>query len=145
MAPALVRADAAHAEPRRVGRSPASSVPAWDQAAADRARLEDEVATAVALLERFGDLLVVALDAAGQGADDALEAAVAERAWVMAELSPLLVALGEARTAYPHSPARAAELARVLAPVDDALRNAGLLHARVTDEIDRWAPLALVS
>jgi hypothetical protein len=33
---------------------------------------------------------------------------------------------------------------RVLARVDEALRNAGLLHARTTDAAERWAPMALV-
>ena len=122
--------------------SPAA--PAWDAPAAARARLDDEAATAVALLERFGDLLAVALDAAGRGAGEALDAAVAERAWVVAELRPLLASLGEARATRPRSAAQAAELARVLAPVDEALRHAGLLHTRITDEMDAWAPLALV-
>ena len=107
--------------------------PAWDGAAAAHARLEDEAVTAVALLERFGDLLAVALDAA-----------VAERAWVVSELRPLLAALREAKRSGAHVPAEAARLAQVLAPVDVALRQAGLLHERLTDDVDRWAPIALV-
>jgi hypothetical protein len=118
--------------------------PAWDGAAAAHARLEDEAVTAVALLERFGDLLAVALDAAGRGAEDALDAAVAERAWVVSELRPLLAALREAKRSGAHVPAEAARLAQVLAPVDVALRQAGLLHERLTDDVDRWAPIALV-
>jgi hypothetical protein len=138
----------------------------WDGPGAVRARLEDEAATAVALLERFGDLLGVALDAAGRGDDAALEAAVGERAWVMAELGPLLASLaaarGRPRRAGGPRPARAlvraagrraralpaplddATLAGILDPVDDALRHARLLHERVADEVGRKALLGLV-
>jgi hypothetical protein len=147
----------------------AASAPAvapWDGPGAVRARLEDEAATAVALLERFGDLLGVALDAAGRGDDDALEAAVAERAWVMAELEPLLASLAAARgrargqAGRPPSPAPAqgkrrragalppavdaATVARITAPVDDALRHARLLHERLTDQVGRRTMLTLV-
>ena len=138
----------------------------WDGPGAVRARLEDEAATAVALLERFGDLLGVALDAAGRGDDAALDAAVGERAWVMAELGPLLASLAAARArprragapraarptvpgagrrprALP-APLDAATLAGILDPVDDALRHARLLHERVADEVGRKALLALV-
>lgn len=139
----------------------ASTPPAaWDGPGAVRARLEDEAATAVALLERFGALLGVALDAAGQGADDALDAAVAERAWVMAELEPLLASLaaarGESRRPRPRAatgrrrpafpPAvDALTVARILAPVDEALRHARLLHERLSDEAGRRGGLSLVT
>ena len=140
----------------------------WDGPGAVRARLEDEAATAVALLERFGDLLAVALDAAGRGDDAALDAALGERAWVMAELGPLLASLAAARArvrprrvggpratraAVPGAdrrprplpaPLDAATLAGILDPVDDALRHARLLHERVADEVGRKALLALV-
>ncbi len=145
----------------------AASAPAvapWDGPGAVRARLEDEAATAVALLERFGDLLGVAPDAAGRGDDEALEVAVAERAWVMAELEPLLASLAAARSrAREGRPAGAAQakgkrrgagalppavdaatIARITAPVDDALRHARLLHERLTDQVGRRTMLALV-
>jgi hypothetical protein len=132
------------------------AVAPWDAPGAARARLEDEAATTVALLERFGDLLGVALDAAGSGDDAALDAAVAERAWVMAELEPLLGSLAAARRrgrrdrrpaagrARGSAPVDAAELARILGPVDEALRHARLLHERLTDEVGRRALMALV-
>lgn len=139
---------------------PSTDVAAWDGAGAVRARLEDEAATAVALLERFGDLLGVALTAAGDGDDDALDAAVAERAWVMAELEPLLASLSAARGASrrPRAGALGARrrpafppavdpvtLARILAPVDEALRHARLLHERLSTEAGRRGTLSLVS
>lgn len=134
---------------------PRAPVAPWDGPGAVRARLEDEAATAVALLERFGELLGVALDAAGQGDDDALDAAVAERAWVMAELEPLLASLAAARAARRGAPpvrrrgafppaVDAATLARILAPVDEALGHARLLHERLTDAVGRRRGLALV-
>ncbi len=129
----------------------------WDGPGAVRSRLEDEAATAVALLERFGELLGVALAAAGSGDDAALDAAVAERSWVMAELEPLLASLAAARArargAAPGARGRrralpsavdAATVARILAPVDEALRHARLLHERLTDEVGRRTMLALV-
>lgn len=138
----------------------ATPLAAWDGPGAVRARLEDEAATAVALLERFGDLLGVALDAAGQGDDDALDAAVAERAWVMAELEPLLTSLSAARgesrrrprvgaaagrrpPAFPPA-VDAPTLARILAPVDEALRHARRLHERLSGEVARRGGLSLV-
>jgi hypothetical protein len=136
----------------------AVAVAAWDGPGAGRSRLEDEAATAVALLERFGDLLAVALGAAGSGDDEGLEAAVAERAWVMAELEPLLASLAAARE-QARSAARlaalgrrrglppavdASALARILAPVDEALGHARLLHERLTDEVERRTRVALV-
>ena len=148
----------------------APAVAPWDGPGAVRARLEDEAATVVALLERFGALLAVALDAAGRGDDDGLDTAVAERAWVMDELEPLLVSLAAARRqsrrhvrvqvrssgigdatagsrrrpcALPPA-VDAATLARILGPVDEALRHARLLHDRLTDEVGRRAMLALV-
>jgi hypothetical protein len=143
----------------------ALAVAPWDGPAAGRSRLEDEAATAVALLERFGDLLTVALAAAGSGDDDALDAAVAERAWVMAELGPLLASLAAARDGArecrreraragarsagaarrrPAPPLDAAALAEILDPVDEALRHARLLHERLADEVGRRARVALV-
>jgi hypothetical protein len=138
-------------------RDGAPGVAPWDGPGAVRARLEDEAATAVALLERFGDLLGVALAAAGRGDDAALDVAVGERAWVMAELEPLLASLAAARAqtrTQPRAPAgrrRAlpaavdpATLALILAPVDDALRHARLLHERLADEVGRRTMLTLV-
>jgi hypothetical protein len=135
----------------------------WDGPGAARSRLEDEAATTVALLERFGDLLGVALDAAGSGDDLALEAALEERAWVMRELEPLLASLataravtrpaaraarGRVRAARPRrslaQPLEPAVVDELLAPVDEALRHARLLHERLTDEVGRRAVLALV-
>ncbi len=133
------------------------AVAPWDGLGAVRARLEDEAATAVALLERFGELLGVALAAAGSGDDAALDAAVAERSWVMAELEPLLASLAAARarargTAHGAKGRRralppavdAATVAHILEPVDEALRHARLLHERLTDEVGRRTMLALV-
>ena len=128
------------------------AVAPWDGQAAGRSRLEDEAATTVALLERFGDLLSVALEAAGSGDDAALDAAVSERAWVMAELGPLLASLAAARdgaraAAAPHTlpaPVDAATLARILDPVNEALRHARLLHERLSDEVGRRARIAIV-
>lgn len=133
----------------------APAVAPWDGPGAVRSRLEDEAATAVALLERFGDLLGVALAAAGSGDDEALEAALAERAWVMAELEPLLASLAAARVRAStrvagrrprtlRPPVDVAALARILAPVDEALGHARLLHERLTDEVGRRTMLALV-
>jgi hypothetical protein len=144
----------------------AFAVAPWDGPWAGRARLEDEAATAVALLERFGDLLGVALQAAGDGDDAALDAAVAERAWITAELGPLLASLaaarGRARAADAAAAGRAAgagdapaldvdalaldgaALAGILDPVDSALSHARLLHERLTDEAGRRARLAIV-
>lgn len=131
------------------------AVPAWDGPGAVRSRLEDEADTAVALLERFGLLLGEALDAAGRGDDAALDAAVGERAWVMAELGPLLASLAAAReqARLASAPGRrrtlaatldAASLARILDPVDEALRHARLLHERLTDEVGRRTMMAVV-
>jgi hypothetical protein len=137
----------------------ASPVAAWDGPGAVRARLEDEAATAVALLERFGSLLGAALDAAGEGDDDALDAVVAERAWVMSELEPLLASLSAARLSGRRAPRAGAGARRraafpaavdpvtlrgILAPVDEALRHARLLHERVSDEATRRGGLWLV-
>ena len=129
------------------------AVAPWDGQAAGRSRLEDEAATVVALLERFGELLSVALAAAGSGDDAALDAAVSERAWVMAELEPLLASLTAAR-ARARGPAGgrrtllpaldAATVERILVPVDEALGHARLLHERLTDEVGRRTTMALV-
>jgi hypothetical protein len=120
------------------------ALPAWDASTAARIQLEDDATQAVALLERFGALLTVALDAAGRGATAELEDALAERTWVAAELRPLLSSLSAARAVRSRPAAEQAAVTRVLARVDEALRNAGLLHARTTDATERWAPIALV-
>jgi hypothetical protein len=116
-------------------------------------RLAEQATAAVGLLERFGDLVIVALEAVGHGDDDALRAALRERERLMRELEPLLADLAaardtvaDARVAGPH--ARQA-LASILGPVDQALRHAKLLHLRLTDEMPaadapRRGPLALV-
>lgn len=127
-------------------------------------RLAWQATAAVGLLERFGDLLMVALDAVGQGDDDVLDAALAERERLVAQLEPLLAALAGAREAASGwsgidaalraevrgaaasamsavadaagavSASRAA-IAVILRPVDEALRHAQHLHLRLADEV----------
>jgi hypothetical protein len=109
----------------------------------DSDQLAWQATTAVSLLERFGDLVVVALDAVGRGADAELEQALAERGALVAELQPLLGALASARqfmSATPPHTAAARAVDEILAPVDDALRHAQLLHSRLSDEVRerRW-------
>jgi len=117
--------------------------------AAGRHPLEDsdvlawQATAAVSLLERFGDLVVIALDAVGRGADAELERALRERGELVQELQPLLGALAAARefmTACPPHTAAARAVDEILAPVDDALRHAQLLHSRLSDEVRerRW-------
>lgn len=114
----------------------------------DSDRLAWQATAAVGLLERFGDLLAVALEAVGSGDDAALNAALVEREQVLVQLEPLLAALARARDAVARAPgsgphARQA-LAGILRPVDQALRHAQLLHERLTDEVGEWAPMAIV-
>ena len=127
--------------------------PASSPAAAARPRhpLEDsdhlawQATAAVRLLERFGAQLLVALDAVGRSDDTALDAALLERDRLVAQLEPLLAALAEARARVRDWPAARAggasadsasqqALTLILAPVDDALQHAQLLHRRLADE-----------
>lgn len=121
-----------------------------DAAARRRHPLEDsdhlawQATTAVRLLERFGAQLLVALDAVGRSDDPALDAALLERDRLVAQLEPLLAALAEARARvrdWPAAPpvgggdsASQHALSLILAPVDDALQHAQLLHKRLSDE-----------
>jgi len=101
-------------------------------------RLAWQATTAVALLERFGDLVFVALDAAGDDDDATLQSALSERERLLAQLEPLLADLALARrqaTEVHAGPASCRALATILRPVDEALRYANLLHARLTDEL----------
>jgi hypothetical protein len=118
-----------------------------DAGARARHPLEDsdhlawQATAAVRLLERFGAQLLVALDAVGRSDDPALDAALLERDRLVAQLEPLLAALAEARARvrdWPTSPsadsASQQALTLILAPVDDALQHAQLLHKRLADE-----------
>jgi hypothetical protein len=102
-------------------------------------RLAWQATAAVGLLERFGDLVLVALDAAGDGDDDCLRAALAERGRLMVQLEPLLAELAMARQMMSRDelagPNARRALATILQPVDHALRYANLLHARLADEL----------
>jgi hypothetical protein len=112
----------------------------------DSERLARQATAAVGLLERFGDLVIVALEAVGSGDGGALRGALAERERLMGELEPLLADLAAARHAAAATAgqnARAA-LTTILKPVDEALRHARLLHIRLTDEVDARPPLTLV-
>jgi hypothetical protein len=104
----------------------------------DSDRLAWQAEAAVSLLERFGALLTVALDAVGRADDAALGAALAERDHLVAQLEPLLAALADARAAvrdWPGDPgAGSRALSLILAPVDDALEHAQHLHRRLADE-----------
>jgi hypothetical protein len=109
----------------------------------DSDRLAWQVSAAVRLLERFGAQLLVALDAVGRGDDPELDAALLERDRLVGQLEPLLAALAEARAivrAWPSPSGAGVEsvshhsLALILAPVDDALEHAQLLHRRLSDE-----------
>ena len=123
-------------------------------------RLAWQATAAVGLLERFGDLLMVALEAVGAGDDAALDAALMERERLVSQLEPLLAALASARELAARAPAAAsrAAIAVILRPVDEALRHAQHLHLRLADEVRSrtaseapsrapapTAPLALVS
>lgn len=98
--------------------------------------LARDAAAIVVLLERFGDLLAEALDAAGRGADEEFAVAVAERTRVTTALGARLSALADARQVARRDGIPDAQIAAVLRPVDEALRYAQLLHDRVTDEVD---------
>jgi hypothetical protein len=109
----------------------------------DSDHLAWQATAAVRLLERFGAQLLVALDAVGRSDDAALDAALVERDRLVAQLEPLLAALADARArvrAWPVAVAAAdgsasvQALTLILAPVDDALQHAQLLHKRLTDE-----------
>ena len=130
--------------------APAAAATAAAHPLEDSARLAVQATSAVELLERFGDLVIVALEAVGSGDDAALRAALAERERLMQALEPLLADLAVARHAAAATAgqnARAA-VATILKPVDEALRHARLLHIRLTDEVDgtpvRREGLALV-
>jgi hypothetical protein len=123
----------------------------------DSARLAWQASAAVGLLERFGDLLAVALDAVGNGHDATLAGALAERERLMLQLEPLLAALAGARQGVSAIEGEAGAnarraLAMILRPVDEALRHAQHLHLRLSDEVTerpmtgraRGAPLALI-
>jgi len=142
---------------RRRATEGASATPAASGADSDAAhpleesgRLAWQASAAVGLLERFGDLLTVALEAVGSGDDEALDAALAERERLVAQLEPLLAALAAAReSASAWVPPRAgddaaasrgasasrAAIAVILRPVNEALRHAQHLHLRLTDEV----------
>jgi hypothetical protein len=122
---------------------------AHDAGARDRHPLEDsdhlawQATAAVRLLERFGAQLLVALDAVGRFDDAGLDAALVERDRLVAQLEPLLAALADARARVRDWPrisgaasnsATQQALTLILAPVDDALQHAQLLHRRLTDE-----------
>jgi hypothetical protein len=104
----------------------------------DSDHLAWQATASVSLLERFGDLVVVALDAVGRGDDAALVSALGERDRLVQQLQPLLGALSGARQymagAPPHT-AAARAVDEILAPVDDALRHAQVLHSRLSDEV----------
>ncbi len=100
-------------------------------AGADLAR---DAATVVVLLERFGDLLTEALDAAGRGAEEEFAVAVAERGRVTAALGNRLAALALARQVARRGGATPGDIAAALRPVDRALRHAQLLHDRVESD-----------
>lgn len=124
----------------------------------DGDRLTWQASAAVTLLERFGHLLSVALQAVGDGDDAAFSLALAERDRLVTQLEPLLGALATARSeaeewatpgaapsdapsaswcdevALPGS-LQALAVARILAPVDAALQHAQHLHVRLSDEV----------
>lgn len=121
--------------------APGSSAPRHPLEDSDH--LAWQATAAVRLLERFGALLLVALDAVGRSDDAALDEALVERDRLVRQLEPLLAALAEARAlvrdwpAAPRAPADSASqraLTLILAPVDDALQHAQLLHKRLADE-----------
>ena len=123
-------------------------------------RLAWQATAAVGLLERFGDLVLVALEAAGDSDDELLSAALAERQRLLSQLEPLLADLASARQRMSQDelagPNARHALATILHPVDQALRYANVLHVRLADELPgravpvtparpaRRAPLALV-
>jgi len=120
-------------------------------------RLAWQATAAVGLLERFGDLVTVALQAVGSGDDATLDAALGERERLLRQLEPLLGDLAAARHAMTDGLVAGSNAQRavetILRPVDDALRYAKLLHVRLADEVSgrpmpatprQRAPLALV-
>jgi hypothetical protein len=122
----------------------------------DSDRLAWQATAAVDLLERFGDLLSVALEAVGSGDDAALQGALVERERLLVQLEPLLAALARARDGVARASGVGTHahqaLGAILRPVDEALRHAQLLHERLSDEVAerpatvaRRAPVALVS
>jgi hypothetical protein len=117
---------------RRVRRPAVAGVGGRDRAA--RA-LEAQAATAVALLERFGGELVLALEAVGRGDDAAFDAAVAERERLVDCLMPVLAPLAAARRGAAAVEARDPSCAGALARVDAALAHARHLHGLVADEV----------
>lgn len=136
--------------PRRVTGDADGASSSHDAEGRPRHPLEDsdhlawQATAAVRLLERFGAQLLVALDAVGRSDDAGLDAALLERDRLVAQLEPLLAALADARArvrSWPLSTGRAADgsathhaLTLILAPVDEALQHAQLLHRRLTDE-----------
>ncbi len=122
---------AAASAPGLAGSEPAASA---DPAAI--ATLARDAAVVVILLERFGDLLADALDAAGRGADEELAVAVGERTRVTAALGNRLAALAITRQVARRHGATTTQITATLRPVDDALYHAQLLHDRVTDNED---------
>lgn len=96
--------------------------------------LARDAAAVVVLLERFGDLLADALDAAGRGAEEEFAVAVAERGRVTAALGNRLAALALARQVARRDGVTPGEITAALRPVDQALRHAQLLHDRVADD-----------
>lgn len=100
-------------------------------------RLAWQAEQAVTLLERFGELVGIALDAVGDGDEPAFVAALAERERLMVLLQPLLGDLAKARRHADGfaTPCASEALAEILRPVDEALRYAQLLHARLADEM----------
>ena len=102
-------------------------------------RLAQQATAAVGLLERFGDLVTVALEAVGAGDDAMLRAVLDERERLVRDLEPVLAALAAARQSLADRPdagvASRAAVASILRPVDQALRYAQLLHIRLTDEV----------
>ena len=109
-------------------------------AASQTPALARDAAAVVILLERFGDLLTEALDAAGRGADEDFAVAVAERTRVTAALGTRLAALAVARQVARRDGVTEAQIEAALRPVDDALRHAQLLHERVADDVVPPAP-----
>ena len=105
--------------------------------------LARDAAAIVVLLERFGDLLADALDAAGRGADEDLAVAVAERARVTTALGNRLAALTVARQIAERDGATPAQIAAAMYPVNEALRHAHLLHDRVADDEPRTESVAV--
>lgn len=149
-------ADAVRRTAARIDRpelSPAVPPGAGGAPGADGARLAWQADAAVRLLERFGDLLAVALEAVGEGDDAVFAEALAERDRLVVQLEPLLGTLAAARVQAHEWPALEPDdadwdddlgdggalapvtLARILAPVDEALRHAQHLHRRLSDEV----------